>query len=271
MKHEYHLLDCGDKKKLERFGPYTLIRPAPQALWRVKNRSLWDTADAHFDREGANCWKKKDLPEFWDFNFFSFKFRLKPTDFGHLGLFPEHATHWEWMKSKLKMPSKILNLFAYSGSTTLALAKAGHSVCHVDSAKGMVKWAKENAGLNSLESAPIRFIVDDALKFLKREIRRQVTYDAIILDPPSFGRGSQGQVFKIEEVIVELLELCRSVLSKDPCFILLTTHTPGMSPCILKELLARVMETGYIESGEMTLPSEVILPIGTFARWEPNV
>lgn len=271
MKHEYELLDCGERKKLERFGRYKLIRPAPQALWKIKHPRLWETVDAHFNREGANCWKKKELPVYWDIDFFSLKLRLKPTDFGHLGLFPEHATQWEWMKSMLEKPAKVLNLFAYSGSTTLSLAKAGHSVCHVDSAKGMVKWAKENAGLNSLESASIRFIVDDALKFLKREVRRQVTYDAIILDPPSFGRGSQGQVFKIEEVIVELLQLCRSVLSTLPRFILLTTHTPGLSPYILKELLGSVMGKGHIESGEMTLPSQVILPIGTFARWQPNV
>lgn len=271
MTHEYQLLDCGYRKKLERFGPYTLIRPALQALWKPKAPHLWQSVDADFEREGKNYWKKKELPPFWDIDFFSLKLRLKPTDFGHLGLFPEHAIHWEWMKSILKTPATILNLFAYSGSTTLALAKAGHTLCHLDSSKGMINWAKENAQLNSLETAPIRFIIDDARKFLKREVKRDVKYDAIILDPPTFGRGNQGQVFKIEEEIINLLELCLSVLSKTPRFILLTTHTPGFSPYILKELLASILTKGTIEVGEMTLPSQVILPTGTFARWQPHV
>lgn len=268
---DYELLDCGNEKKLERFGPFSLIRPAPQAIWNPQNPQLWKEAHGEFQREKGNQWKKKAFPSSWNISFHSLQFKLTPTDFGHLGLFPEHAQHWDWMLKALPNPSKVLNLFAYSGAATLALAQAGHSVCHLDASKGMVEWARENAALNHLTKAPIRWIVDDAVKFLKREVKRASHYDAILLDPPTFGRGSQGQVFKIERDILPLLELCRSVLSSSPAFILLTAHTPGFTPLIMEQLLSHTLPKGKIESGEMTLPGKMILPTGTFAHWRPHV
>ena len=268
---DYELLDCGQEKKLERFGPYMLIRPAPQALWQPQHPELWKKVHGDFKREKDNRWKKKQLPASWEINFKSLQFKLAPTDFGHLGLFPEHAQHWSWMERQLLEPAKVLNLFAYSGGATLALAQAGHTLCHLDASKGMVNWAKENALLNQLEQAPIRWIIDDALKFLKREVKRQVRYDAILLDPPTYGRGSQGQVFKIERDILPLLELCKAVLSPKPGFVLLTAHTPGLTPLLLEQFLSQTLKKGKIESGEMTLPGKVILPSGTYARWTPDV
>jgi 23S rRNA (cytosine1962-C5)-methyltransferase len=260
----YTLLDSGGEQKLEQFGDYTLIRPCAQALWKKKAPKLWKNAQASFTR--GKPWK--GVPKFWQVEFNGLTFKIEPTDFGHLGLFPEHAQHWEWMKAALKPSSEVLNLFAYSGAATLFLANEGHQVCHLDASKGMIDWAKENAKLNGLEKAPIRWIVDDALKFLKREVKRGRKYDGVLLDPPSFGRGAQGQVFKIERDLPELLELCKEVLSPSPSFILLTCHTPGMTPKVLEHLLEGCFNSLTLNSGEMLIPSKTSypLPTGCYAR-----
>lgn len=259
----YELLDSGDEQKLERFGDFLLIRPCPQALWHPQSPKLWKEAHATFNRETP--WE--GLPKSWNIDYKKLTFKLSPTPFGHLGIFPEHAQHWSWMDSKLKPSSEILNLFAYSGGATMHLAQNGHKVCHLDASKGMVEWARQNAALNTLEDAPIRWIVDDTLKFLKREIKRKKQYDALLLDPPTFGRGSQGQVFKIERDLLPLLSLCRQVLKTRPSFVLLTCHTPGLTPQILQNLLSQTLPSIKVESGEMLLPSKNFpLPSGTYTR-----
>jgi 23S rRNA (cytosine1962-C5)-methyltransferase len=273
---KYFLVDSGDQQKLERFGSYLIARPCSQALWKPSlPKSEWDRADAHFSRDGGNSWNyKAKLPAEWISEVEGVRFKISPTDFGHLGVFPEHSLLWKSMKEAIrtrKEPPLVLNLFAYSGGASLAAASAGAKVCHLDASKGMVAWARENAKLNQLEGAPIRWIVDDVSKFLTREIKRGVRYDGIILDPPSFGRGAQGEVFKIERDIHDLLHLCRKLLSDKPLFLIFTTHTPGMTPMVMEHLLKQKMHglKGNIETGEMILPSETGLhiPCGSFARW----
>lgn len=276
MKEKYLLLDSGNQQKLEQFGNYKVIRPCSQALWQPSlSKAEWELADASFSREGGNAWKfKKKLPESWFAEIEGIRFKISPTDFGHLGVFPEHSLLWKPMKDTLckrKDFPQILNLFAYSGGATLAAAQAGARVCHLDASKGMVAWARENATHNHLSSAPIRWIVDDAVKFLHREIKRGVRYDGIILDPPSFGRGNKGEVFKIERDIHDLLGLCRALLSEKPLFILFTTHTPGMTPIVMGHLMQQAMQgkSGSVETGEMLLPSNtgIAIPSGSFAKW----
>lgn len=277
MKEKYSLVDSGDQQKLERFGDVLIARPCSQALWRPSlSKGEWDAADAHFSRDGGNSWTfKRKLPDSWTSEVEGVRFKISPTDFGHLGVFPEHSTLWKPMKELIgtcSEPPHILNLFAYSGGATLAAAQAGAKVCHLDASKGMVAWARENAALNNLSQAPIRWIVDDAAKFLHREIKRGVRYEGIILDPPSFGRGSKGEVFKIERDVHELLSLCRQLLSAKPLFLIFTTHTPGMTPIVMGHLMAQQTRglQGKIETGEMLLPSAtgVDIPCGSFARWE---
>lgn len=276
MPEKYALLDSGDQQKLERFGEYVIARPCSQALWRPSlSKDQWERADAQFSRDGGNSWNfKKKLPESWIAEVEGVRFKIAPTDFGHLGVFPEHSLLWEPMKEtirKQKTAPQILNLFAYSGGATLAAAQAGGRVCHLDASKGMVAWARENAELNQLSSAPIRWIVDDVVKFLQREVKRGTRYEGIILDPPSFGRGSRGEVFKIERDIHEILHLCCKVLSDRPLFLIFTTHTPGMTPIVMEHLLRQKMQgyNGRIETGEMVLPSEkgIAIPSGSFAKW----
>ncbi len=261
--NDYEFLDSGNGKKLERFGKYNFVRPSAQALWAPKKS--WDKINATFTREGG--WNAK-FPSSWQVTLENITFKVSPTEFGHLGLFPEHHIHWKWVRENVSKEMNILNLFAYSGGMTLAAAQTGAKVCHLDSAKGMVAWGRENAALNGLDKAPIRWIVDDAIKFLKRELKRGTKYDGIILDPPSFGRGSQGQVFKIERDLKELLLLCKGVLSKNAKFLLLTSHTPGLTPMIQKNLLKELFN-GHVESGETLLEGENTypLPCGTYARW----
>jgi 23S rRNA (cytosine1962-C5)-methyltransferase len=213
----------------------------------------------------------KKIPKTWSVMHGGVVFKIAPTDFGHLGLFPEHADLWESMRGLLKKSSRVLNLFAYSGGVTLAAAQAEAEVCHLDASKGRVDWARENAALNELAKAPIRWIVDDALKFLRREKKRESFYDAIILDPPTFGRGSQGEVFKIERDIMPLLELCAELLTKKPLFVFFSCHTPGFTPLALRHLLGQTMPKGSIEVGEMALhsPGAVSIPSGSFAKWTP--
>jgi len=244
----YSLLDSGNQKKFERFGPYTIVRPCNQALWKPALKN-W-AADAEFSKEKG--WEG-ELPDSWVIEYDGLKFKIAPTDFGHLGIFPEHQIVWSWAADLVREGSSILNLFAYSGGATLAFARAGAQVCHVDAARGMVNWAKENAELNGLSEKPIRWIVDDVMKFLKREIRRGRKYDGILLDPPSFGRGARGEVFKIQKDIEMLLGLCQELLSEKPLFLVCSNHSVGI-------------EMGHV--GELILPAENgrDVPMGKFIR-----
>lgn len=282
MNNSYELLDSGNGRKLERFGPYVLSRPCSQAVWKQSlSAQIWQKADGIFTRDEENRWIKNNskLPASWTIALEDIQFKIQPTDFGHLGIFPEQKFFWRWLqdtisekKEKRSSPIKVLNLFAYSGGVTLAAAAAGAHVCHLDASKGMVSWARENAELSKLHDAPIRWIVDDVMKFCQRELKRQNFYDAIVLDPPTFGRGAKNELFKIEELIVPLLELCKNLLSKNPLFIMLSCHTPGFTPQTLYNLLSQQFEgfSGTIESGEMLLSGKSHFPIpsGTFARWQ---
>lgn len=263
----YTLLDSGHHRKLEKVGDYLLVRPCSQAVWNpTLDESEWHKADALFSREPANRWKGK-IPASWQLSYENLLFKIVPTDFGHLGVFPEHALLWRWMKERLKKGCSVLNLFAYTGGATLTAAAAGAQVCHVDASKTAVAWARENAALSQLDKAPIRWIVDDVVKFLQREVRRKSRYDAIILDPPTFGRGNKGEVFKIENDLPKILELCFSLLSDAPLFLILSSHTPGYTPLVLHHLLVQASHKGGVEQGEMVIPGPFDLPSGSFARW----
>lgn len=255
----YELIDSGDGKKLERFGPYLIERPCSQAFWKPTKK--WPKPHARFTREKESRWIGK-LPEEWTVEHCGIQFHVRPTSFGHLGIFPEHGAFWHLFEEKLSPGDKVLNLFAYTGGATLAAAKAGMQVCHVDASKPTVEWARQNAALNGLKDAPIRWIVDDVYKFLQREIRRGHTYDAIIVDPPSFGRGSKGEVFKIEERVLDLLDMCRQLMPK-PKLLLFSSHTPGFTPVVMERLLE-----GSV-AGECTIKcsSGNLLPLGCFTRY----
>lgn len=277
----YELLDSGEGKKLEQLGRYRLVRPCLQALWRPSLlKEEWKRADAFFSREKENTWiGREKLPEEWEVELDGLRLRVSLTDFGHVGLFPEHSRFWPAMQDLLKKtgkkrgaPPSVLNLFAYSGGATLACAAAGAAVCHVDASKGMVSWARENAERNGMAEAPIRWIVDEAGKFIRRELRRGRKYDAILLDPPSFGRGPKGEVFKIEEQLLPILEECRELLSDQPLFFLLTSHTPGYTPLVLHHVMQPLFSGGTLEQGEMTIPSKtgISLPSGSFGFWRAD-
>ena len=259
MTDDYELIDSGDGRKLERFGKYVLARPCSQAMWRpCKSAAEWDRADASFDREDGNRWHgRSNLPKEWQIETAGIKFKLGGTDFGHLGIFPEQRSQWKWIKDRVSAahPSglKVLNLFAYSGGSTMAAALGGAEVCHLDASKGMVEWARENARLNGLADHPIRWIVDDAHKFMKREIRRGHKYDAIILDPPTFGRGAGGEMYKIERDLKDTLGLVKDLLSDSPSFVLFSSHTPGLSQIVAENILGQLFPTATLESGEMLL------------------
>ena len=269
----YALVDSGQGRKLERFGPYLIDRPCAQAVWQPKlSPQEWQKAQGFFTREEAAKWNP-GLPSSWEVTLADLRFKISPTDFGHLGIFPEQRPFWEWMQGIINKPVRVLNLFAYSGGSTLACAKAGAEVCHLDASKGMVAWARENAALNNLSGAKIRWIIDDVFKFLKREVKRLSRYDAIILDPPSFGRGAKGEVFKIEEEIQPLLHMCRELLTEEPLFFLFSCHTPGFTPIAMHHLLEQALAglKGHIDVGEMVLtgrPGVFEVPSGTFARWQ---
>ena len=272
-KDDYALIDSGEGRKLEKFGPYVLSRPAGQALWSPQQSpSVWKQAHAIFTREEQFNWQKEELPNDWEIDVEGIRFLLKPTDFGHLGIFPEQRPLWRWIRQQSHTKLNVLNLFAYSGGATLAAAQGGAKVCHLDASKGMVSWARDNAKLNQLEKAPIRWIIEDVNKFLEREIRRGTRYDAIILDPPSFGRGAKGEVFKIEGQLVRLLENCRQLLTPSPTFVVLSCHTPGLTPKGLENLLKQTLKNlkGSIDSGEMVLEGKNAFPLpsGGFARWQ---
>jgi 23S rRNA (cytosine1962-C5)-methyltransferase len=275
-KMTYVLLDSGLGEKLEQFGSFRLVRPCAQAVWQPSlPEKEWKAADMRFTREGGNRWSKKQMhPEEWIVTLEGLKFELIPTDFGHLGIFPEHASQWAFMEKLIKKSKReveVLNLFAYTGGATLAAAKAGAKVCHLDASKTAVAWARKNAAHNDLADRPIRWIIDDVLKFLKRELSRGRSYDGIILDPPSFGRGSQGEVFKIERDLLPILDACKKLLSKKPLFFIFTSHTPGFSPMVMHHLLKQVLGT-EVEAGELSIPCKTgyALPSGCFARWHAD-
>lgn len=273
MHEKYELIDSGNGLKLEQFGKYILQRPCQQAIWPKKLPSWDKKADLTFSREGGNHWvKNKSVPASWIVDFAGLKMNAKPTDFGHIGIFPEHQVHYEWMQQFIPKQTtfKFLNLFAYSGAASLYMAKHGAHVCHVDASKKSVDWAKENATSSNLQDKPIRWIVDDAVKFIKREHARNSLYHGILLDPPSFGRGAQGQVFKIEDMLFELMEHVKNVLDPKGSFIVLTNHTPGITGLVLENCLQALnLPKGVTRSGEMAIPSlhGYSLPSGTYATW----
>ena len=275
---DYTVIDTSSGEKLERWGKYTLIRPDPQVIWKTdKKNPLWRTADASYkrSRSGGGAWSDNKLPESWVISYGDLSFRIKPMGFKHTGLFPEQAANWDWFGDLIKQanrPIKVLNLFAYTGGATVAAAKAGAQVVHVDASKGMVAAAKENARLSGLADAPIRYIVDDCKKFIEREIRRGNKYDGIIMDPPSYGRGPTGEVWKIEENIDEFVELTANLLSDEPLFFLLNSYTTGLSASTMKYITSvRLLSKrgGYSEADELGLPvgnSGLALPCGSSVR-----
>lgn len=275
---DYEVLDASDGEKLERWGGYLLIRPDPQVIWKTEKRhSGWKHPNAHYHRSknGGGSWEFFDLPQEWQISYESLTFNLKPFSFKHTGLFPEQAANWEWFSSLIKnakRPVKVLNLFAYTGGATCAALEAGASVTHVDAAKGMVTWAHENALSSGLGDKPVRWLVDDCTKFAQRELRRGNHYDAIILDPPSYGRGPKGEIWKIEDNIYELLTLLSQLLSDDPLFFLLNSYTTGLQPGVLKYMLSTALaknRPASIEAGEVGLnisDTGLVLPCGCAGR-----
>ena len=279
---DYEVLDCSEGEKLERWGKYTLVRPDPQVIWSTpKKQRGWKKMNGHYHRStrGGGEWEFFDLPEQWTIRYDSLTFNLKPFSFKHTGLFPEQAANWDWFSDRIKKagrPISVLNLFAYTGGATLAAAAAGASVCHVDAAKGMVAWAKENAKSSGLEEAPIRWIVEDCQKFVEREIRRGHHYDGIIMDPPSYGRGPKGEIWKIEESIYPFIRLTAQLLSDKPLFFLINSYTTGLAPSVLSYMISTEIipaHGGHVEAGELGLPvteSGLVLPCGASGRWESD-
>ena len=278
---EYKILDMASGKKLERWGDIILSRPDPQIIWTNKSfPKKWNEINAVYNRSktGGGSWEfKKKMPKQWQVHYKNLTFNIKPMGFKHTGLFPEQAVNWDWMINKIKQEKreiKVLNLFAYTGGATVACLSAGASVCHVDSSKGMTTWAKENVISSGFEKRPVRYIVDDVVKFVNREIRRGNKYDAIIMDPPSYGRGTKGEVWQFEENIYELVELCTKVLSDNPLFFLINSYTTGISSKVLANILELTVaktNKGKIEAGEIGLPMEnsnLVLPCGIYGRWE---
>ena len=281
---DYEVLDTSDGEKLERWGDYLLIRPDPQVIWRKERKAAgWKRPNAHYHRssKGGGEWEFFDLPERWQISYKKLNFNLQPFSFKHTGLFPEQAVNWDWFSALIKEevsrrggkePVKVLNLFAYTGGATVAAAAAGAAVTHVDAAKGMVSWAKENAAVSGLSDASIRYIVDDCQKFLEREIRRGNHYDAVIMDPPSYGRGPKGEIWKIEENIHNFIKLCAGVLTTQPLFFLLNSYTTGLQPAVLCYLLS--LELGHFggrvqaeEIGLSVKEDGLVLPCGASGRW----
>lgn len=276
---DYEILDMANGEKLERWKNIVLVRPDPQIIWKNKSfPNKWEDVNARYIRSstGGGDWDfNKKVPANWQIKYKDLTFNIKPMGFKHTGLFPEQAVNWDWMINKIKHANrdiKVLNLFAYTGGATVACSYAGASVCHVDSSKGMVTWAKENIISSGLEKNPVRYIIDDVVKFVNREIRRENKYDAIIMDPPSYGRGTNGEVWKFEENIADLVELCTKVLSDKPLFFLINSYTTGISSTVLENILKlNIKAKGKLSSGELGLPmsdSNLILPCGIYGRWE---
>ena len=285
LSDDYELLDSGDGRKLERFGRYRVVRPCAQAIWpRQKDPVIWEDAEASFERRPGKGWQlRTEVPDSWRIIIDGMRFRLARTDFGHMGIFPEQRAIWRWIGRTITRANEtgrpqvsVLNLFAYSGGATLAAARCGAQVCHLDASKGMVSWARQNAELNDLIDAPVRWIVDDVNKFLDREIRRNRLYDAIILDPPTYGHGRNEEVYKIEDELVATVRKCWALLSENPLFLLLTSHTPTCTPMALTNILSATVPaqtTSSFESGEMLLEGKTdVLPVpsGTYCRWTPG-
>ena len=279
---DYEVLDCSDGDKLERWGKYILRRPDPQVIWQnVQKAPEWKKLNAHYHRsaKGGGQWEFFDLPEEWQIGYGALRFNLKPFSFKHTGLFPEQAANWDWFSELIRKrvdagkSVKVLNLFAYTGGATLAAAAAGASVTHVDASKGMVSWAKENAEASGLSACPIRWLVDDCQKFVEREIRRGNKYDAIIMDPPSYGRGPKGEIWKIEDMFHPFLKLSVQLLSDDPLFVLLNSYTTGFAPSVLSYLLGLEVQSrfgGSVDASEIGLPVKTtgrVLPCGSSGRW----
>ena len=275
---DYELLDCSGGEKLERWGQFILRRPDPQAIWQTAKGADWEQADAVYRRSesGGGRWIKSQVPPSWQIREGNLTFNVKLMNFKHTGIFPEQASNWAFIDDAVRhagRPINVLNLFAYTGAASLAAAAAGASVCHVDAAKGMVAWARENAAASGLQDKPIRWIVDDCRKFVEKEIRRGRTYDALIMDPPSYGRGPTGEVWKLEDSLWDFLQLCTGVLSEKPLFVLISSYTTGLSPSVLTYLSDTVFTArwgGKSESRELGLPvtkSGLILPCGSACRW----
>ena len=280
---DFGVLDASDGEKLERWGKVILIRPDPQVIWNTPRSQRWGEADAHYHRseKGGGSWEvRRPIQEFWTIGYGDcLRFKISPTGFKHTGLFPEQAVNWELfgeLIQKAGRPIRVLNLFAYTGGATLACAAAGASVCHVDAAKGMVQWARENARSSGLENAPIRWIVDDCGKFVEREIRRGRKYDAVIMDPPSYGRGPTGEVWKLEDSLYPFVELVSGVLSDNPLFIILNSYTTGLAPGVVTYILETLISKkfgGHTVSDELGLPvtrTGLALPCGAAGRWTKN-
>jgi 23S rRNA (cytosine1962-C5)-methyltransferase len=283
---DYEVIDCSKGEKLERWGDYVLVRPDPQVIWDTpKQETGWRKKNGHYHRsaKGGGEWEFFNLPKEWEIKYLlpigkELTFRLKPFSFKHTGLFPEQAANWDWFSTLIRdavnkgRNVKVLNLFAYTGGATLAAAAAGASVTHVDASKGMVTWAKENAAVSGLSEAPIRWLVDDCVKFVEREIRRGNHYDAIIMDPPSYGRGPKGEIWKIEESIYPLVSICSQILSKDPLFFLISSYTTGLQPAVLTYMMSTALKSfgGTAESDEIGLPvssNGLVLPCGASGRF----
>ncbi len=288
---EYQLLDCGNGMKQERWGDVTLVRPDPQIIWPRHGTGTpgsapakWEKWDGFYHRSesGGGRWEfRRALPDHWKISYapLGLTFKIHPTSFKHTGLFPEQAVNWDWFSAKIKTARaagrevSVLNLFGYTGAATVAAAAAGASVCHVDAAEGMVKWCRENAAISGLSSAPIRYIVDDCLKFARRELKRGRRYDAIIMDPPTYGRGSTGEMWRLEDHLWDLLLECRALLSENPLFFLINAYTARLSPTVVANLLAELLHGrgGSIAAGEVGLPIQrdgKVLPCGIYGRWE---
>lgn len=276
---DYELLDCGGGEKLERWADRLLVRPDPQAIWESpRKHSGWRRPDGRYFRSetGGGHWEKNRLPEQWQLHWRELTFQVKPMNFKHTGLFPEQAANWDFAMDKIRKaerPIRVLNLFAYTGGATVACAAAGAELCHVDAARGMVQWARENARASGLENAPIRWIVDDCAKFVEREIRRGRTYDAIIMDPPSYGRGPSGEVWKLEENLFPFVKLCAGVLSDKPLFVIINSYTTGLAPSVVGYILHLLVAEKYggkVCWDELGLPvssSGLALPCGATGRW----
>ncbi len=277
---DYELLDASNGERLERWGQHILVRPDPQIIWKTPRVApAWKRPEGRYSRShtGGGSWDRGELPASWDIRYGSLTFHVKPMNFKHTGLFPEQAANWDWMQKKIReanRPIRVLNLFAYTGGASVACLAAGASVCHVDAAKGMVAWAKDNAAASGLSGAGVRWIVDDCAKFVEREIRRGHKYDAIIMDPPSYGRGPGGEVWKLEVNLWDFVSLCSGVLSDDALFVLINSYTTGLAPSVLSYITDSIFTArrgGSSCAGELGLPvtqSGLVLPCGASCRWE---
>jgi len=276
---DYELIDASNGEKLERWGDIILRRPDPQIVWNTPIGKEWNKVDGWYHRssKGGGSWEFfKNLPETWNISYKELKFVIKPMNFKHTGLFPEQAVNWEWMIDKIRnsdRPIRVLNLFAYTGGASVACSYAGASVCHVDASKRIVSQAKENLTLSNLGDRPVRFIVDDVVKFVEREIRRGKKYDAIVMDPPSYGKGTNGEVWDIEKDLYPLILKTLNILSDKPLFYLINSYTAGLAPTVLQNILTLIMKNGKTSCGEIGLPitkNKLVLPCGIYGRWSED-